>query len=357
MFDRPNVTVKVQEDFIATGTATLDKLDDYIQQCEAIVHLVGDMTGSWAKPPSVAAILQRYPDFTSRFPMLKPFLEPDGPVLSYTQLEAWLALYHGKVLIIAVPMEAAPRDEGFQLVDDQRAAQQEHLTRLEEYERFPEIQFTNVDNLASELWRSKLHDIVPQLLTKTSELDRVRKMASSLLDVGRKTWKMPRFIAPLNLESQEQKPDSEPRPTSIATLTEEVSKGANIVIFGEGGIGKTTFLLELSCALLVEKSPRIPLFIDAAYWARTNVGILDYLASSPAALLHGVTVTELVNLASSSCLILVINGWNEMPGDQKLICLHRFRELTATIPALNVVLVTRSLMVSAKLTTVLLNRL
>ena len=29
---RPNVAVAVQEDFIATGTETLDKLDDYLRQ-------------------------------------------------------------------------------------------------------------------------------------------------------------------------------------------------------------------------------------------------------------------------------------------------------------------------------------
>ena len=49
--DRPNVTVKVQEDFIATGTETLDKLDEYIRQCDAVIHLVGDMTGALAQPP------------------------------------------------------------------------------------------------------------------------------------------------------------------------------------------------------------------------------------------------------------------------------------------------------------------
>jgi hypothetical protein len=49
--DRPNVTVKVQEDFIATGTETLDKLDEYIRQCDAVIHLVGDMTGALAQAP------------------------------------------------------------------------------------------------------------------------------------------------------------------------------------------------------------------------------------------------------------------------------------------------------------------
>ena len=47
--DRPNVTVKVQEDFIVTGTETLDILDEYIRQCDVVIHLVGDMTGAMAQ--------------------------------------------------------------------------------------------------------------------------------------------------------------------------------------------------------------------------------------------------------------------------------------------------------------------
>ena len=72
--DRPNVTVKVQEDFIVTGTETLDTLDAYIRQCDATIHLVGDMTGASAQEPSVTLIRQRYPDFGERFPALRTYL-------------------------------------------------------------------------------------------------------------------------------------------------------------------------------------------------------------------------------------------------------------------------------------------
>ena len=65
---RPAVAVKVQEDFIATGTETLDKLDVYIKECDAVIHLVGDMTGSTAKSPSVDVIRKRYPDFDNASP-------------------------------------------------------------------------------------------------------------------------------------------------------------------------------------------------------------------------------------------------------------------------------------------------
>lgn len=43
---RPNVEVKIQEDFKALGGDTLSMLEDYIRQCEAVVHFVGEMAGS-----------------------------------------------------------------------------------------------------------------------------------------------------------------------------------------------------------------------------------------------------------------------------------------------------------------------
>ena len=158
--DRPNVTVKVQEDFVATGTETLDKLDEYIQHCDAVVHLVGDMTGAWANATAVAAICKRYPDLHDRLPVLSPFLAPCAPALSYTQWEAWLALYHEKVLIIAVPHNGAPRDAGYRLNADERASQQAHLARLASIGRYPEIRFANADRIAVDMLRSKLHDIL-----------------------------------------------------------------------------------------------------------------------------------------------------------------------------------------------------
>src|SRR5258708_1172419 len=146
--DGPNVTVKIQEDFIATGSETLDKLDDYIRKCDAVIHLVGDMTGAAAQPPSVAVIRQRYPDFAKRFAVLKPFLNAKASALAYTQWEAWLALYHGKTLLIAAPDPTALRDEGYALDENQRAAQKAHLDRLADTERYPEIYFSNADRLA-----------------------------------------------------------------------------------------------------------------------------------------------------------------------------------------------------------------
>src|SRR4051812_3263431 len=103
LLQRPNVTVHIQEDFIATGTETLDKLDHYIRGCAAVLHLAGDMTGAWAEPATFENLKIRYPDLAKRLPVLRASIEQGTPPLSYTQWEAYLAIYHRKRLVIATP--------------------------------------------------------------------------------------------------------------------------------------------------------------------------------------------------------------------------------------------------------------
>jgi tetratricopeptide (TPR) repeat protein len=161
LLTRPDVEVKVQEDFIETGDETLEMLDRYIQGCDGVIHLVGDMTGAMAKPQSVAAIAVRYPELASRYPPLAEFLQPDGPSLTYTQWEAWLALFHGKKLYIATPSEGAPREEKYQCDAEQQALQEAHLARLRRVSRYPDTTpFRSDDHLAAEVLRSFVLDLL-----------------------------------------------------------------------------------------------------------------------------------------------------------------------------------------------------
>jgi tetratricopeptide (TPR) repeat protein len=156
---RHNVEVKVQEDFKDSGTVTLDKLDLYITNCDAVVHLVGDMTGADAKPQSTRSMLAKYPALPDRLPPLRQPLA-DGLAISYTQWEAWLALYHGKLLVIAKADDAAPRGPKYAPTDDSRAAQQEHLARLSAVERYPGGTFTSPDNLAKLILSGAILDLL-----------------------------------------------------------------------------------------------------------------------------------------------------------------------------------------------------
>jgi hypothetical protein len=101
---RHNVEVKVQEDFKDLGRGILDELDLYIAHCDAVVHLVGDMIGSAPVARDVKALLTKYPDLPTD---LAPVGNGDG--ITYTQWEAWLALYHRKGLFIVNAAEKAER--------------------------------------------------------------------------------------------------------------------------------------------------------------------------------------------------------------------------------------------------------
>jgi len=159
LLTRPDVEVKVQEDFIVTGDETLEMLDAYIQGCDGVIHLVGDMTGAMAKPQSVEAIVKKYPELAKRLP-LEEFLQSDGPSLSYTQWEAWLALHHGKKLYIATPEAGAPRDQKYTCQATQQELQRAHLSRLKEVARYPGTAFTSQEHLAAEVLRSFVLDLL-----------------------------------------------------------------------------------------------------------------------------------------------------------------------------------------------------
>jgi Domain of unknown function (DUF4062) len=157
---RPNVTVHVQEDFIPTGTETLDKLDLYIKDCDAVVHLVGDRTGAWAKEPTLQTLKAHYTDLVEILPALKPSLETGEPLLSYTQWEAYLSIYHHKVLVIAVAAPEAPRDGKLPIDPELQAAQRAHRERLRQLGHYPEITFTSKDQLIAEVLRSTVLDLL-----------------------------------------------------------------------------------------------------------------------------------------------------------------------------------------------------
>lgn len=158
---RHNVTAHIQEDFIAGGLPTLDKLDLYIRDCDAVIHLAGDMTGAMAKPASLEIIRKLCPSLAERIPEIETAFDGGGLQISYTQWEAYLAVYHGKELLIAIPAEAAQREKDTFVKDPiQQAAQRAHLARLTRHERHPGITFLDDRDLALGIYRSTLYDLL-----------------------------------------------------------------------------------------------------------------------------------------------------------------------------------------------------
>jgi hypothetical protein len=156
---RPNVEVKVQEDFKDQGRGTLDELDVYIAGCDAVVHLAGHMTGSAPGEPALRALRTKYPHLADKLPPLGEALRR-GAGVSYTQWEAWLALYHGKLLFIAKAAETAERGPKYIATDASRAAQAAHLERLKAMDRHPGCTFASPDNLANHIWSSGILNLL-----------------------------------------------------------------------------------------------------------------------------------------------------------------------------------------------------
>src|SRR5262245_51123930 len=158
---RHNVEVKVQEDFKDLGRGTLDELDVYIAHCDAVVHLVGDMTGSAPPELPLRALRAKYPDLAGKLPPLGEMLG-NGISVSYTQWEAWLALYHDKRLFIAAARDGAERGPGYAPTEASRAAQAAHLAGLREAGRYPGHTFTSPGDLAKHIAYTGILDLLVQ---------------------------------------------------------------------------------------------------------------------------------------------------------------------------------------------------
>jgi hypothetical protein len=156
---RQNVAVKVQEDFKDLGGDTLAKLDAYIADCDAVVHLVGDMCGAAADERQQRSLIAKYCDLLTKLSPLGGALK-HGVCLPYTQWEAWLALYHGKALLIARAKTVALRGPNFAPSDASRAAQAAHLARLKAFHRYPGTEFGSPDELAKQIAYTAILDLL-----------------------------------------------------------------------------------------------------------------------------------------------------------------------------------------------------
>ncbi len=224
---RPNVEVKIQEDFKALGGDTLTMLEEYIAGCDAVVHFVGEMAGSGPARSSADDLVARNPRLAAR--LAAKGMPPDAlATLTYTQWEAWLAVGFDVDLLIVAPAEGVVRGAGFAPTDASRASQARHLKCLRAINRYPGPPFTNADALVAQIFASAVIDALVKAAAKPIRQPRNLPFASlGELFVGRET-----ALDELR----------------AALLSAKGAAIAGRALHGLGGIGKTRLAIEYAWA-------------------------------------------------------------------------------------------------------------
>lgn len=124
----------------------------------------------------------------------------------------------------------------------------------------------------------------------------------------------------------------ERRQLDVAGLVRLLVERRHVVVAGEGGIGKTTALVELGRALLDDPALPVPLFVSAAGWSRTGQPLLEYLAKLGGVRRSGLEEVGLSQLLAEGKVVLLLNGWNEVPAALKASATDRADDFLAAHP-------------------------
>jgi tetratricopeptide (TPR) repeat protein len=252
---RPNVEIKIQEDFQNLGGDTLAMLEEYVANCDVVVHFIGDMAGSTPKATSVDDLLKRRPGLSARLAEKGMDRAALGR-LTYTQWEAWLAIGFNKDgtrknLVIVAPAFGVKRGAKFAPDDASRASQDHHLTRLKAVDFYPAKSFTSADNLVARVFGSAVLDAL--------------KKAGSITK--------PRNLPFASLGSLFAGRDEDLADLHTALLG---GKGVPVALHGLGGIGKTRLAIEYAWSREAVYSAL--LFVSASDGAALNAGFAGLTA-------------------------------------------------------------------------------
>jgi tetratricopeptide (TPR) repeat protein len=247
---RPDVEVKIQEDFKSRGGDTLAMLEDYIESCDVVVHFAGEMAGSAPASSSVDDLLRRRPELAARLTEKGMDVEALGR-LTYTQWEAWLAIGFNKDgvrknLVIVTPAFGVKRGEKLAPDETSRASQEGHLARLKAIDVYPAKPFTSADHLIARVFGS----VVLDALKKAGSVTKPRNLPFASLGglfAGR---------------------DEDLADLHTALLE---AKGAPVALHGLGGIGKTRLAIEYAWSR--EAIYSALLFVRASDGTALNAGL------------------------------------------------------------------------------------
>ncbi|WP_454918739.1 NACHT domain-containing protein [Xanthobacter sediminis] len=105
-----------------------------------------------------------------------------------------------------------------------------------------------------------------------------------------------------------------------------------------GGMGKTTTLLQVAQALIDGRGP-IPLFLPLSEWSTTTGSFFASIRCRPA--FQSVEEHQFTQLAASGDLLLMLDGWNEIPEDRRRAAVTLIEAMRRDYPDVAIVISTR----------------
>lgn len=127
-------TIWTQETLAPVGGTTGDTLDHYVQKADSVIHVIGPKAGALLPAEVAEAVLRRHPDLPAKAPWLAQLLGQRPLDITYTQLEAYLALLHGRPLFTFVAKACSDPKTWPSGADD---GQRRHLERLHGLKIYP----------------------------------------------------------------------------------------------------------------------------------------------------------------------------------------------------------------------------
>lgn len=124
---RISFMVTSQKNFGTLGSTTLQKLHNHIHDCDAVVHLVGDAAGAAPPIAAIRSLLNRCPDLLHRFADLKSATDQELEEITYTQWEAYIAIYYKIDVLIYRPSEGVQRNKKYRDYEIARKSREKSL--------------------------------------------------------------------------------------------------------------------------------------------------------------------------------------------------------------------------------------
>lgn len=109
------------------GGTLLGKLNDYLTRCDGILHLVGKAAGAAPTVAETHALLARYPDLAA---FVSPDCDLDRLRITYTQWEAYLAIYNHVKCYVFIASGNSVREPMWTADPGDEESQRLHLERL-----------------------------------------------------------------------------------------------------------------------------------------------------------------------------------------------------------------------------------